>query len=670
MTEIQNVNLEMLEFTVNHRQHAAAGTVWLEALRKLRAGAEFIGHPTDDGRKLQLYTRAAAALATLLADPGFSLSPDGFSMLAVEHEAIQALAEASAFDHFDHVAHSLVKNPQNLDPKKYDFFDANCRAKYFLAYCLNGETDMNFELMFKNAAQTALPLYLGMLAHRVALHPKAHERREELLKQHRHFADLKLPDGLLSALSDAYMYCSYGVGKDKHEAKRTFSKLLREMVGRHCKLPSKDELKRRRGSLCYSVDKDGRPNGTYLDRSGINGVAHGKPTMLIPIEWMSSFHAMYRCYAPSIRQLREHFWLVGSCKPKDIDPVARELFDEFLWLNDDSVILSDLVDQINQLAPDVIYYPSVGMALWWVALAQVRLAPIQMMTLGHPATSMSPAMDYVIAEAGQATPECFSERILELPMNAIQFEERADSSFLPERPALRPQPDVLRVAIPSMAVKITVPFLAALRRIKDNFEQYHNDLFHDDGMRPTLEFHFFPNQLGLIRSQAVRQLQRWLPGCVVHGRDNYIGYMQKLGACDVHLSTFPFGGTNSLIDSMLLGIPIVCLEGKEPHEKFDALMLRRILQAGCVADNVDDYVAIASNLLKDNMRRCGISNAIRDTDIRAEFFGERTGDAKDAFGKSVAWVWRNHDSVESHDIVKQQGGRVLTPWLANYRGLS
>ena len=33
--------------------------------------------------------------------------------------------------------------------------------------------------------------------------------------------------------------------------------------------------------------------------------------------------------------------------------------------------------KVREIAPDVIYYPSVGMATWWVAISNLRLAPIQ-----------------------------------------------------------------------------------------------------------------------------------------------------------------------------------------------------------------------------------------------------------------------------------------------------
>lgn len=634
LSQHENARLERFEAVTYHRNHAAAGALLLELLRQLRAGAAYIGHTQDDARLAQLHTRAAAAAGALLADPGFGLSAEGFAQLATEHEGLQALAEASGFDTLDHATSALLKNPEELDPRQFDFLDGNARAKFLLAHCTNSPRGFDLVGACAGAPQGMLPLYLGLVAQRVNLHPAAHAAREALLGAHEQFKGLTLPDGLLAPLADAYMYCSYGVNPARHEVKATLSGLMAGLVRQHCQLPTAAELALRRK----------RRNHTHL----VEG-ADWKPTLLMPIEWLGSFHAMYRCYAPSIAQLRPYFRLVASCKEEVLDAKARELFDDFLWLPKDSVILADVVRRVNALAPDAIYYPSVGMALWWVALAQVRLAPIQLFTLGHPATTRSPAMDYVIAEEGQADPELFSERVLELPLNAIQFVDRPDTdaalaAALPRRAAGEKDPPVLRVAVNSMIVKVTAPFAELLRRVEVRCKEYWTNPENGEWERaPRIEFHFFPSVIGVVRAAARRQLQRWLPGCVVHDRADYVGYMSALAACHLHLSTFPFGGTNTLVDSMMLGIPIVCLEGREPHEKFDALMLRRVGLSGLIARTPQEYEDKAVTALTDSHQRVLLAELLMYYDVRGEFCAPRTGHAAGAFGRAVRHAFEHHE---------------------------
>jgi hypothetical protein len=216
---------------------------------------------------------------------------------------------------------------------------------------------------------------------------------------------------------------------------------------------------------------------------------------------------------------------------------------------------------------------------------------------------------------------------------------------------------VLRVAVPSMVVKVTVPFLEGLRRIVVRCQEVWSD--PENGSwesAPKLEFHFFPSVLGVVRAAARRQLQRWLPGAVVHDRMDYVGYMGTLARCHLHLSTYPFGGTNSLVDSMMLGIPIVCLEGAEPHEKFDALMLRRVGLAGLIARTPAEYEDLAVKLLTDSTERVLLAQLLSHHDVRAEFCGPRSGYAAGAFGRGVRHVFEHHERYASGGF-----GRVV-PW--------
>lgn len=632
MTEqIRLVNLELFEAAVAHRQHPIAGQLALENLQLLRAGAEFEHHvhTWTDEHALRTYTRFAAALSAMLADPGFHLSHTGLAMLGTEHEALNAVFEASAFDHSDHLLSSLAVNGGEVrDFARLRFPDDNGQAlaKFLTAYCLNSPTGVNFEALYRAAAQTSLPAYLGMLSHRVVLDPRAHARREELIGLHAMFRDVRMPDGLMNALSDAYMYCSYATRPDKHEAKGTFARLLRGMALQHASEPSARELRERRASLARRFE-EGR-----------------KPVMLVPIEWFNSYHAMYRCYAPSVLQLREHFRLVASCKESMLDDEAKKLFDDFLWLPEDQIVLSDLVRRINALEPDVIYYPSIGMALWWVALAQLRLAPVQVMTLGHPATSASEAIDYVIAEVGQIprADRLFVERVAYLPKNAIRFVERPDQREAREAALALPvaSGSTLHVAVPSYVVKLTVPFMELLRRIRERVEQQLG--------AGSIRFHFFTNTIGVVRHAAKRQIDRWLPGAAtVHGRDTYKGYMCKLRGCHLHLSTFPFGGTNSLVDSFALGIPVVALWGNEPHERFDGLMLERVGLEPLLAHSVEEYQRIALDLLLNPVELGRARDTLLERDVAAEFTGPGPESVQGAFGRQILRLVRDHDELSA-----------------------
>ena len=66
--------------------------------------------------------------------------------------------------------------------------------------------------------------------------------------------------------------------------------------------------------------------------------------------------------------------------------------------------------------------PSIGMDLATIFVSNARFAPIQVIALGHPATTHSEFIEYVIVEDDYVGSEsCFSETLLRLPKDALPY---------------------------------------------------------------------------------------------------------------------------------------------------------------------------------------------------------------------------------------------------------
>lgn len=599
---IENISLEAIEKAVYSRNYERAGVLFLESLRRLKMGAEFVGYVPEPRMKGILYTRYCSAVVTLLADPNFKLSGPGFDHLAAEHAVTDLVFRASVYGSSDHMLPQMAANPTETDRSKLKLEDGGALLKFLLTYSLRSAFGLNFEETFKRSPQITLPMWAGMSSALLTVAVQAFERREALLGMHDIFKDAKLVDGAMPTLSDAYMYCSYGVRPDKHAMKATVHRLFYKRLREHA--PSKERLASRRARA-------------------LEGLTTGrKPRLLVAAEWWTSLHAMFRCYAPIIRQLRAHYYVIGMSRAIDTDEVAKQEFDEWHEVPTKDVDLGKLIRDVDALEPDVIYYPSLGMALWWVALASLRMASVQVMTLGHPASSQSPAMDYVIAE-----PECigdpalFTEEVIPIPFGSARFIMRADATF-PE-PEWDASPETVEVAVPAMLCKLNAPFMAVLRRIQETSKR-------------KVRFHMFINMQGLNLFQAAREIREWLPDSRVYERSSYNEYLGHMRKCQLHLCTFPFGGTNSNIDSMLLGIPIVAMEGPQPHERFDAMMVRRAgLPEYLVAKSADDYVETAVRLIEGDDERNGLHDLLQATDLEALFFGEPPESDREAFASAM-----------------------------------
>lgn len=610
VTVIENVQLEEIEKAIYSRNYETASRLLLVGLRKLKQGAQFIGYAPTAPIQSLLYTRLCSAIITLLSDPAFGISHEGFAHFASEHAITDVLFRASIFGTSDHMLPVLASNPNEADKSKLQVSDGAGLVKFLLTYSLRSGFGLNYGETFRRSPAVMAPLWAGMISPLLTVAKQAHDRREELLGLHGIFEGATLPDAVLPTLSDAYMYSSYGTRADKHDMKGTVHRLFAQVLrDRGVKVPEPAVMTRRRQRTLDPIEK---------------------PRLLIACEWWGSLHAMFRCYAPIIRQLRGHYHLIGMSRERDTDAEAKLEFDEWHEVPADNLQLNDLVRKIvSDLRPDMIYYPSLGMAMWWVILASVRLAPIQFMTLGHPASSRSPCIDYVVCEEGAVgNPESFTERIVEIPANSARFVMRSDT-VMPEPLPFDATPETVRIAIPSMLCKLNAPFMTALQEIAKG---------------RNVEYHFFVNMIGLNLFQAHREITEWFPNAIVYERTQYPNYLAKLQRCHLHLCTFPFGGTNSNIDSMMLGIPVLALEGAEPHGRFDVMLNRYAGMPNALnATSRDEYVDTAQRLIDNHDWRNSLVEQLRATDLNARFF---TAPAHpNAFLNAVNKIYFDHGTL-------------------------
>jgi hypothetical protein len=269
---------------------------------------------------------------------------------------------------------------------------------------------------------------------------------------------------------------------------------------------------------------------------------------------------------------------------------------------------------------------------WGPPLANLRLAPIQMTALGHSASTFCDTIDYYLTEEGYVgDPSLFGERVVLLPDASLRFEASPHYRALP--PQLRERPSPLRVALPSNLLKLNPRFIAILRRIAR------------EAGRPV-QFHIFPNVGGLELAATRRALATSLPGAAVYPVLGYADYLARLNQCDINLSPFPFGGLHSVIDSLRQGLPVVALEGQEPHARTESMLLRRLgMPAWLIAQDEEAYVAAALRVIRDDALRLDLSRQALALDIDRVMFGDATTPLGTDVAEAVWWIYRHHEAA-------------------------
>ena len=201
----------------------------------------------------------------------------------------------------------------------------------------------------------------------------------------------------------------------------------------------------------------------------------------------------------------------------------------------------------------------------------------------------------------------------------------------PVLPEIRRRPQCLRLAVPAWVRKVTPRFLRTCREIGERA-----------GRR--VEFWFFPNMRGACYQAIRRRYTRELPSRVFPSVP-YRKYIETLNRCDIHLSTFPFGSSNGIVDSVLQGLPAVNLLGEEPHARVDAMLLRRVAQPDWLtATDVAGYIDAILRLVQDDDLRVDISEAILAGDPAGKLILDDNAEAGD-LAEILHLVHRHHPRI-------------------------
>lgn len=517
-----------------------------------------------------VWTRAAAAASCLLADRDLFFSPEWRQRILSSHRWLSALFAATPFRNADHVMRALSLQEDKGDLTKLVVGEADL-LKFCLLYSPESEVPLDLDAFWEADKVLAAGLCLVLLSPRFLGSPQAHSKRELILpwlsERLDQVEDIELLP--LGVLHDLYMHCSYADRSDKHDIKKPINHLIQRKLKQH----------------------------GLNDRVSLNQTKKKKPVMLVVLEWFTSSHSIYRTHSLTLESAREHFELVAMAYENCVDATTLQVFDEFVPIQQDIGVIQQL--QIIQHEAEkqnaaICYMPSVGMFPLTMWLANLRVAPLQIMALGHPATTHSHAIDYVVVEEDYVGDDnCFSERLLKLPSDGMPYRPSASAMGLDLVRVPNASPGVVQIAMCATTMKLNPNFLIACARIIQSSSV-------------PVHFHFLIGQAqGLTYPNVQRVVHQFLGDQVtVYPHQNYADYMSVISGCDMFINPFPFGNTNGIIDTVSAGLVGVCKTGPEVHEHIDEGLFNRLgLPKWLIAQSVDDYVAAAVRLATNHDER-------------------------------------------------------------------
>ena len=554
-------------------------------------------------------TRVAVAMSELFSDPQLDISEGGAQRFFTLQRWINMIFASSPFVNADHVLQAYNRNPDKTNLS--DFHLDNTRSsliKFCIFYLPESNVNVNLDALWNLDPELCASLCFALQSPRFIATDQAFSKRGTILQWFpEKLATIENLNNVPSAIShDVYMHCSYDIAENKHWVK----KALNQVIRRHLL------------------------QGGWADRDVTKlGERDGKPVIVVLLEHFHSSHSIYRTHSTSMIAARERFHLIGVGN-EAVDEAGQAVFDEFHLLKGDNIFgkLNELKEICEKNGAAVLYMPSIGMDLTTIFASNTRLAPVQVIALGHPATTHSDFIEYVIVEDDYVGSEkCFSEQLLRLPKDALPY---VPSALAPQHVEyrLRENPEVVNIGIASTTMKLNPYFLAALKAIRDR-------------ANVKVHFHFALGQSsGVTHPYVERFIKSYLGNdATAHPHAPYDQYLRILHNCDMMVNPFPFGNTNGIIDMVTLGLVGVCKTGAEVHEHIDEGLFKRLgLPEWLIANTVDEYVERAIRLAENHQERLELRrHIIENNGLQTLFTGDPSPMGKVLLEKFEEWKAAN-----------------------------
>jgi len=245
---------------------------------------------------------------------------------------------------------------------------------------------------------------------------------------------------------------------------------------------------------------------------------------------------------------------------------------------------------------DIIFYPDIGMTSSTYFLAHARLAPIQIMSWGHPETSGISTIDYFLSSTlmeVKGSNSFYSERLICIDCVFLNFippkpplDNLTRSDFnLPENRNL--------YCCPQTLFKIHPDFDEALAKIvqKDSnsqivmIETRHKAFVEKLKKRWSTNFPILNEKVKFLKNMSSEK------------------FLSLIEVSSVLLDPFYFGGGLSFAESTVIGTPTITMPNEFMRSNVTAGLYKQMkIKNPPIARNINDYVDLAIELAKDKSK--------------------------------------------------------------------
>jgi predicted O-linked N-acetylglucosamine transferase (SPINDLY family) len=310
--------------------------------------------------------------------------------------------------------------------------------------------------------------------------------------------------------------------------------------------------------------------------------------------WHSVAHFILPVLRQHDRNRFEIFIYHNHAKEDSITAEARQLSDHFRNISKASdeqatqLIRDDKLDILIDLNGLTQHHR--------LAVLANRVAPIQLNWIGYPNTTGLAAMDYRLVDALTDPPgpseQLHSETLIRLPVPFLAF-----ASLEPPPPLSSPPCDANGFisfgsfnALPKLNPPLLECWAGILLQVPDSRLLIKNLGMDFESPRQQIIEVFTAKGLDPQRISFAGK------------NDSQAGHLQFYDQIDISLDSYPYNGTTTTCDSLVMGVPVVSRAGAEHRSRVGLSLLSAIGLESLVACSENELIKIATSLAADRNR--------------------------------------------------------------------
>lgn len=317
-------------------------------------------------------------------------------------------------------------------------------------------------------------------------------------------------------------------------------------------------------------------------------------------------HAVRYFLSPIYLQDKENFEIFAYSKTEYEDAITEKLKQHFdHWRDIRELTPDEAADLIEQDKVDILVDLAGHTANNGLMIFARKPAPVQVTWLGYPATTGMKAMDYKITD-GNLDPEgmtesLHTEKLWRLPDIFCAYTPHEKSPSVIDHPPFEDNGYITFGCFNNFS-KVTDTVLQTWARI---IKQAPNSKLmleisgiEDDKIRTDIEKRIA--ECGIPKDRLILEANR---------KENQFVLYNKI---DIALDPFPAVGGTTSMDTLWMGVPFVTLAGKHFMSRMGITILKNAGLPELIAQNLDEYVALAVDLATDQEKLRATRHNLRE----------------------------------------------------------